>query len=476
MANQNLSLSQEQRQLQILAPQLRQSLEFLQAPVLELRSLVQQELQRNPTLEEKPLKTEPLEIEPDGAKSENAKELNFKETFEVLARIDQESYNYFFQDLSVAPHSADRAQKRDYFLNSQVKPESLQEHLAAQLNIAGLEEQDRRIGELIIGSINDDGYLLQSIDDLAASTGFDAGRIQDVLTVIQDFDPIGVGARDLAECLLLQLERMGQGNSLAALIVGKHLDELPRKQFAKIAQALAVPAEAVQQAAHLIGTLDPKPGRMFSMETATYIFPDVIVERGENGYQVVMNDEHVPRVWINRKYKQMLDQADTPAETKEYIRERIRSGLFLIKSIAQRQRTLYAVASEITRIQTDFFDSGIAHLKPLTMSEVAKAIGMHETTVCRCLANKYMQTPRGIYEMKYFFTPGLKADNGHAVSNKVIQDRIVAMFDQEDPNHPLSDQDVVEKFKTDGLHVARRTVAKYRLLLKIPPSHLRKLQ
>ncbi|MFH1477029.1 MAG: RNA polymerase factor sigma-54 [Verrucomicrobiota bacterium] len=474
MPNQSLAMSQEQRQLQILAPQLRQSLELLQAPMLELRALVQQELQRNPTLEEKPPKTISLEVEPGASEVDDAKELAFKDEFEILSRIDEEGCKYFMQDLASEPYDAGREKRRAFFLDSQVKPVSLQEHLNQQLREAGLSEQDHRIGELIVGSINEDGYLLQSVEAMATATGFEAAQIHDVLVVIQDFDPIGVGAGDVRECLLLQLERLGQGDSLAAVVVKNHLDLLGNKQFKEIAQRQAVPLEQVHQAAKVVATLEPKPGRVFSAEMPVYIVPDVVVEKTDAGYQVHLNDEHIPRLWISRQYKDMMQNDATRPDVKDYIRERIRSGLFLIKSITQRQRTLYRVASEIVRVQSEFLDVGVAQLKPLAMAEVARIVGLHETTVCRCVANKYIKTPRGLFAMKYFFTPGLKMADGKTVSNKTVQDKIASLAAAEDPAHPLSDQELMDRLKGEGLQVARRTVAKYRMVLKIPPSHLRK--
>ncbi|MBI2440146.1 MAG: RNA polymerase factor sigma-54 [Lentisphaerae bacterium] len=473
--SQSLALTQEQRQIQLLAPQLRQSLELLQAPMLELRELVQQELQLNPTLEEKPPKSVSLEVEPGGSEVDDAKELAFNKEFEILSRIDEEGYRYFMQDLSAEAGDSGREKRRAFFLDSQVKPESLQEHLERQLRVAGLSELDLRIGEFIIGSINDDGYLLQSVEEMAAATGFDAARIHDVLVVIQDFDPIGVGARDVRECLQLQLERLGQAESLAWTIVKDHLEALGNKQFREIAQALAVPVEQVQLSAKVIATLEPKPGRAFGAEMPTYILPDVVVEKTGNGYAIQLNDEHIPRLWISRQYKEMMRAGTTRPEVKTYIRERIQSGLLLIKSITQRQRTLYRVASEIVRVQAEFLDEGISRLKALNMTDIARVVGLHETTICRCVANKYIKTPRGLFELRYFFTPGFKTQNGQTISFRAVQDRLAALVAGEDPKRPLSDHELVECFKREGLPVARRTVAKYRVDLKIPPSHLRRL-
>ncbi|MBI2437894.1 MAG: RNA polymerase factor sigma-54 [Lentisphaerae bacterium] len=454
MVDQSLALTQEQeqRQIQLLAPQLRQSLELLQAPMLELRDLVQQELQINPTLEEKPPKTVSIEVEPGGSEVDDAKELAFTKEFEILSRIDEEGYRYFMQDLSAEADDPGRAKRRTFFIDSRVKPESLQEHLEQQLRVAGLGEQDLRIGELIIGSINDDGYLLQNLEEMAAATGFAAAHIHDVLVVIQDFDPVGVGARDVRECLLLQLERLGQADSLPGIIVKDHLEALGNKQFKEIAQALAVPLEQVQLSAKVIATLEPKPGRAFSTETPTYIIPDVVVEKTDAGYVIHLNDEYVPRLWINRQYRDMMRNDSTKPDVKAYIKERIQAGLFLIKSITQRQRTLYRVASEIVRVQSDFLDKGLAQLKALNMTDVARAVGLHETTICRCVANKYIKTPRGLFEMKYFFTPGFRTADGQAVSFRAVLDKLAALVAAEDPKHPLSDHEIVECFKREGWH------------------------
>lgn len=474
---QSLSLTHEQRQIQILAPQLLQSLKLLQLPVLELRTLIQNELQQNPTLEENAPETTPVDIEPGGSEVDDSKELDFNKEFEILSRVDDEWYNYFMPQREYQPYDSSREKKRNFFLDSRIQQESLQDHLTQQLTFSGLSKQNCRIGELIIGSINDDGYLVQNVEELAESTGIDFSHIKDILSVVQDFDPIGVGARDLKECLLLQMERLGQSSrisGIATAVIRDHLDILGTKHFKEIAHALNISVEEVHLAAKLISTLEPKPGRAFSSETPTYIFPDVLVEKIDGSYVVMLNDDQVPHLHISKHYKQLMNEQNTKEDVKNYIKDRIRAGLFLIKSIAQRKQTMYNVASQVVRVQSDFLDLGINHLKPLTMAEVAEIVGIHETTVCRCIANKYMKTPRGLFEMKYFFTPGLKTTDGKAISNKTVQDRIASIISSEDPDNPLSDQDILETLKKEGVHIARRTVAKYRLTLKILPSHLRK--
>lgn len=474
MAQQYLAQTQSQRQLMVLAPQLRQSLELLQVPILELRTLVQQEMQQNPTLEEKLPQNEQVEVEPGSSEPEDTPELDFKEQFKVLARLDDEWREYFQQTQATHHYSAEDAQKRQFFFDSIAQPKSLQEHLSSQVALAGLSETDRPVADLLIGSINDDGYLTTSIEDLSLATGFDTARLRELLEVIQEFDPIGVGARDLKECLLLQLQRLGKEDSLIASIVRDHLDELGARKYANVAKALKMSVEEVQQAAHFIGTLEPKPGRMFTAEAPAYVLPEVVVQKVGDEYIIILNRDQIPHLFISKHYRALMDNAGTTQEVKTYVRDKIRAGALLIKSIHQRQQTIYRIAFEIVRVQRDFLEHGLSHLKPLTMVEIASLLGIHETTVSRAIANKYMQTPRGTFEMKYFFTPGYKNDAGVEVSNKTIKDTIAQIVAGEDTTNPLSDQAMVAMLKEKGITVARRTIAKYRDELRILPSHLRK--
>jgi RNA polymerase sigma-54 factor len=458
----------------ILAPQLRQSLEMLQLPILELRTMIQQEIEQNPTMEEKALESEPIEIEPGDGKTEEAGEMEFDKEFEALAKLDEEWRDYFFQDLDNRPFNTESEERRQFLMDSLPQKESLQEHLINQLRMADLSDKDRQAAELLIGSINNDGYIAGSLEELAASAGCELAHLQDLLGIVQDFHPIGVGARDLRECLLLQLERMGKLDTLTAHIVRDHLDSLAARKIPDIAKALKVTPEEVEKATQLISTLDPKPGRLYSDDTSNYILCEVVVQKVDGQYIVVLNDDQLPHVRISKHYREMLSSEDVKADVKSYIRERIRSGAFLIKSIHQRQRTIYRIASEIVSRQTEFLDNGVSHLKPMTMSEVAKVVSVHETTVSRAVSGKYMKTPIGVYEMKFFFTPGIKTESGVSLSNKTVKDMIANMVAREDPSQPLSDQEIMERLQKQGLHIARRTIAKYRLVLHIPPSHMRK--
>ena len=469
-----MQLSQEQRLHMVLAPQLRQSLEMLQAPALELRAMIQAEMDRNPTLEEAPLESTPIEIEETNPEPEDQKALDFRKEFDTLARLDDEWRDYFFQEKEYRHYTSEDEERRNFLMDSITQGESLQEHLLKQLGFAELSLADQALGEVIVGSINDDGYLTSSIESLAASSGADAVHMQDILTVIQEFDPLGVGARDVRECLLFQIERLGKTDSAAGKIVAHYLEQLAAHKFQEIARALKIPVEEVQAAANFIATLEPKPGRIYSSESSAYITPEVVVKKVDGVYLILMNDDDLPRLRISKHYRSLMNDTSTKRDVKDYIQERVRSSAFLIKSIHQRQHTIYRIASEIVKVQTEFLDQGIAHLKPLTMADVAEVVSLHETTVSRAVAGKHMQTPQGVFEMRYFFTPGLKTQNGSVVSNKTVKDAIDTLVSGENPSHPLSDQEILEILVERGINIARRTVAKYRIALKIPPSHMRK--
>jgi len=443
-SGQFLAQTQTQRLQMVLAPQLRQSLHLLQVPILELQSLIQQEIQQNPALEELLEAKNPIEVEPGtDQQTEDLKDLDFKEEFEVLARLDDEWRDYFKQNQVIRPYSNDDEAKRQFFLNSLTQSESLQEHLLAQLPMAGLSEEEQKIGEMVIGSINDDGYLTTTLGELAETTGHELSEIEDVLAVIQEFDPIGVGAQDLKECLMLQLARVGMDESITAELIQHHMDALGTRKYPQIAKELKISVEEVQKIAHFIATLEPRPGRMFSSEQATYILPEVIVQKVNGEYVVIVNDDQIPHLRISRHYRNLMADPDTTREVKQYIREKIQAGTFLIKSISQRQQTIYKIATEILKVQKDFLDHGVTHLRPLTMAEIANVLDIHETTVSRAIANKYMQTPRGTFDLKYFFTPGYKTSDGNEISNKTIKDEIIQMINNENPSKPLSDQAIV---------------------------------
>ena len=454
-----------------LAPQLRQSLELLQVPMLELRTLVREEMEQNPTLEDVSTETDQIEIEPGLTKTE---EQEFDDEFKVLAELDDEWREYFSQDMARRPYTSDDAAKRQFFLDSLPQGLTLQQHLMDQMAMTELKEAERQVAELLIGSINDDGYLTSPLDALSQSAGYDLATLETVAAVIRDFDPIGVGAINLRECLLLQLNRLGMGDSLEARLVRDHLDALGTRKFHDLARLTKSTPEEIEAAVTFIATLDPKPGRRFSSDATHYVLPEVSVQKVDDEYVAILNNDQIPHLHISDHYRDMMQNPSSTSEVKAYIRDKVRAGMFLIKSINQRQQTIFNIATEIVKVQGDFLDRGVKHLRPLTMSQVADVVGIHETTVSRAIANKYMQTPQGTFEMKYFFTPGYTMADGQSVSNEVIKDAIQTLIDEEDPTAPLSDQAITGKLAEAGYKVARRTVAKYREELKLLPSHLRK--
>jgi RNA polymerase sigma-54 factor len=339
-----------------------------------------------------------------------------------------------------------------------------------------LTDAQREVAELIVGNIDDHGYLKSTVEELAASTNLPAEKISEVLKVIQAFDPPGIGARDLQECLMLQLERAGKSDSLEFRIVRDFMEALGKRRIPDIARGTSHSVDDVQTALARIARLEPRPGRAFSPETDQYVLPEVFVQRSGEDFSVSTNDENIPHLRISNVYKDLMAQGGNDAEVKNYIREKIRAGKFLIKSLHQRQQTILNIGREIVKRQNDFMDKGVAHLKPMTMAQVAQVVGVHETTVSRAVSGKYIQTPQGIFEMKYFFTAGLQTTGGGGeVSNTSVKDMIAEIFKAEDTAKPLSDQEVVKMLADKGITIARRTVAKYRDELNILPSNLRKV-
>jgi len=493
---QSLQLSQRLTQSLILAPQLQQSLALLQAPTLELKALVEQELQQNPVLEEvaspepdlaEPPATDesdtPTSAEPSSdtafesaqEKSVDAPVDDFQAEFDKLVQLDQEWRDHFLQTNIPIRQSPEEEERRQFMLDSLVAGTSLAQTLMEQLRDTDLSAEQRGIAELIIGNIDDYGYLKATVEELAVSTNLPAEKISEVLKVIQTFDPPGVGATNLRECLLLQLERAGQQDTLECRIVRDFMDALGKRRIPEMARGTGRTIEDVQSALGRIARLEPRPGRAFLPDTDQYVLPEVFVQKSGNDFTVTTNDEHIPHLRISNIYKDLMAQSGNSAEVKNYIREKIRAGKFLIKSLHQRQQTILNIAREIVKRQHDFMERGVAHLKPMTMAQVAEVVGVHETTVSRAVSAKYMQTPQGVFEMKFFFTAGLQTASGDGVSNTSVKDMIAEIFKNEDTTKPLSDQEVVKMLGDRGITIARRTVAKYRGELNILPSNLRKV-
>ena len=468
--SQNLSLQQ------VLAPQLQQSLLILQAPLLELRNLVQQEMETNPVLEELANETEEQQQQqqkPEEKKATTSDE-EFKAEFDQLAKLDDEWRDYMAQSSSYSGRSQEAEDKRQFFFDSIATQETLQQHLMGQLNQTVLNAEDRKTAELIIGNIDDNGFLQTNPEEMSLNTGIAQDDFEHMLTLIQSFYPPGVGARDLRECLLIQLKREGKGNSLEYKMISDHMADLGKRRFPEIARRMGISVEQVQKCANNIAQLDPRPGAIFAQAPQNYVLPDVTVEKINGEYQVILNGEQIPHLRISNTYKDIMSQDGNGSEVKDYIRDKIRSGKFLIKSIHQRQQTISNIAHQIVSRQREFFDHGSSHLKPMTMVQIADAVGVHETTVSRAISGKYMSTPQGVFEMKYFFTPGYQTATGESMSNTSVKEAILDLVKNEEGNSPLSDKEIVEILSKRGIPIARRTVAKYRTELNILPSNMRR--
>ena len=460
-ASQSQNLSQQQK----LSPQMQQSLAVLQAPTLELRKLVQQELEENPTLEDL---TEDISLD-----EKQAEEDEFEKEFEELSQLDDD-WREHMANHRAASRNEEAGEKHQFVMDSLVEHETLQEHLLHQLGLSEISEEDFPTAEMLIGNIDEDGFLGFDIEDYALSSRTPYPLLKRCLDVIQTFHPVGVGAKDLRECLLLQLERLEKEHSLEFRVVDKFLDDLANKRYPHIARRLGVTPQDITEAAEFIATLDPKPGSIFTETNNSYITPDVVVTRDGLNFAIEISNEQIPRLRISNAYKDIMSEAGSSTEAREYIRNKIRGGKFLIQSIAQRQDTVRKIAEQIVAHQDAFFRNGSDFLKPMNMAQIAEIVEVHETTVSRAVSGKYIATPHGVFEMKYFFKPGFKTESGEDMSNTSVKNALAELVKNEDTTKPLSDEKIVNALEEKGIKIARRTVAKYRDALNILPSHLRK--
>ncbi|MBL9204291.1 MAG: RNA polymerase factor sigma-54 [Opitutaceae bacterium] len=484
-------LRQRQTQSLVLAPQLRQSLKILQVAALDLRSVIQEELQNNPTLEELPMEGTSLEqqseererdnLNRDGegpneapSQSNEREQMDFSKEFEILTKLDEDWRDYMSNAGGAQPFTADDAEKRQHFFDSLVTETSLQEHLMRQAEMTDLSKPAMLAMQHLVGSLDDRGFLTQTASDVALQTGLALDIVQDALKTLKAFEPAGIGAKDLGECLVLQLQAKNRGDSLAARIVRDHFALLTRRRIPEIARKIGAHMDDVQEAIEEIGTLDPAPGRRFADDNNRVVVPDVTVEEDRGEWKIILNSDYIPRLRISNTYKEMIAKGALSKDERDYVRERMRSGKFLINSIEQRQQTIERITREIIKVQEEFFREGVSRLKPLTMTQIADAVGVHETTVSRAIANKFIKTPHGVFEFKFFFTPGYQADSGESVSNTSVKEMIDELVSLEDKSHPLSDQEIVAKLQEKGINIARRTVAKYREELGLLPSNLRR--
>jgi len=456
----------------IMTPQLQQAIKLLQLSRLELTQMVSQELLENPLLEEgtdleeavEEKKTEEEEITPDTTEVELSSQWE-----EYIGDIQREN-----KETEYPSGGGDEPPSYEQTLT---RPQSLSEHLLWQLRLSVASPREVEIGKIIIGNIDDDGYLRITAEELTTLTDSKIEEVERALKLVQSFDPMGVGARDLKECLSIQLEQLGLKGSLADAIVSNHLKEIETRKFQDIVKSLGVSLEEILAVVKIIQGLEPKPGRPFLADEAQIIIPDIFVVKSDDDYVVVLNDDGLPKLRISPYYqKLLLEKTQTPDATRSYLEGRFRSAVWLVRSIEQRNRTIAKVAQSIVKFQREFLEKGVDHLKPLVLRQVADDISMHESTISRVTTNKYMHTPQGIFELKYFFNSSLSRSGefGGEVSSVTVREIIRHMVSEEDPQNPLKDQEIVERLKNQHIEIARRTVAKYRVELKIPQASRRR--
>ena len=464
MADQGLYQTQTQKL--VIGPQMQQSLQILQAPALELRQIIQQEINVNPV----------LEIEsPDVSLEDTQKEDPDDIDLDTITQMDEEWREYWAQSRATVNRRQDDDDRWKYLMDSIVAPTTLQEHLVMQLRTSEVEDPKViEAVEFLIGNLDDSGFLNATLDELSLNHAIPLEELATAKKILQRFDPVGIGAQDLRECLLVQMTRLGKKNTLPYKIVESHLDDLANKRFPILSKKLGVPMDQVSRAADFVSTLDPRPARRFAPSHNSYITPDIIVEKQGGEWLPVMNNDELPHLRLSNAYKDMLSQPDSSSEVRNYIRDKLRSGKFLIRSIHQRQNTIHRIAIEILKHQREFLEKGTSHLRPLNMAQVAKEVEVHETTVSRAIAGKYMATPHGVFELRFFFSHGVKTESGEDLSNTSVKNAIADLVKTEPKSKPLSDDKLTKLLDKQGIKVARRTVAKYREAMNILPSHLRK--
>jgi RNA polymerase sigma-54 factor len=465
----------------IMTPSLQQAIKLLQLSKLELQEVLNQELLENPLLEEtaEEVKTEDAEAESqektqteEEAKAAEPQKEKDKDSF------DEIDYDAYFQDYIEYGYNPRMSEEHEEFPieNTLTRPPNLTDHLTWQLMMSDSSPRIKEIGQFIIGNIDEDGYLRATNDEIMAAGSYGSEEVEQAVRAVQSLDPIGVGARDLRECLLLQLDFLEVDDPLVEIIIRDHWEMFMQRHFVQLSKVLSIEMKSLERIVEIIKRLDPKPGRKYSNERAIYVEPDVYVHKVGDEYVIVLNEDGMPKLRINSSYRSMLNSMDSKSdgETVNYIKDKIRSAVWLIKSLDQRQRTIYKVAESIVKHQREFLEKGIDFLRPLVLRDVADDIQMHESTVSRVVSNKYMHTPRGLFLMKYFFHSGIDSDTGEDISSLTVKKKIQSYIEGEDPRKPLSDSKIMKILNDEGINIARRTVAKYRDELNIPSSTDRK--
>ncbi len=458
----------------IMTPQLQQAIKLLQLSRMELLETVNEEMETNPMLEEQPVEEADEErgLEEGGDKPEPIiSEVTVKEN----AREDVNWENYLSEYNTGWAESPYQAKEIIPFESTKSEKTSLYSHLTWQLNMSSFKDVQREIGIHIIGNLDSDGYLKISIEEISEITGHSQEEVTKTLGLIQKFDPVGVAARNIQECLLIQVRFEDLDGTVVEKIILNHIDKLENKKYDLIAKSLSIPLEEVLSAVSIITNFEPKPGRRYNDEETIYISPDIYVFKVGDDYEIALNEDGLPKLRINAYYREILASKDSYQDgTKQYIQDKLKAAAWLIKSIHQRQRTIYRVTESLVRFQRAFFDKGIAHLKPLVLRDVAEDIEMHESTISRVTTSKYVHTPQGLFELKYFFNTAINSIDGQSVSSESAKEHIKNIIKSENKAKPYSDKEVADMLKAFNINLARRTVAKYRETLRILPSRKRK--
>ena len=459
-------LHQSLSQQQTLAPQMRKSLEVLQAGTLELSQLVQQALELNPVLEDI---TESISLDEESPDADEADSLDY------MNQTDDDWRERTILEGKSSPWTSEDEERRQRMYDSIVAPETLQQHLQNQLDLSMVDPEIREAAQAILGNLDERGFLDLPAKTLGVRMGIKPKDLVEALSLVQSFDPAGIGASGIPESLLLQLERSTGKDTIEYKIVRDHLEDLARKKHPQIARALGTNVERIAEAASRIGRLTPNPGGEFDPTGNPYILPDAVIERDDDGrWYARLTGEHLPNLRINDFYKDMIGKTGTDAKARQFLRDQIRDGRSLIHAISLRQETILAIAHKLIEHQPLFLTKGHRHLRPLTMNDIAEELSLHATTISRAVAGKYILTPHGLMEMRAFFATGYQTTNGAEVSNAGVREAIQQLVSAENPAKPLSDEVLMKALDKQGIKVARRTVAKYREQLNILPSHLRK--
>jgi RNA polymerase sigma-54 factor len=477
-----IGLNLKVAQKQILTPGLVQMVSVLALNKLELREMINLEMVSNPVLEEVPEDVPSLE---DVAKKTEAEatatpaadhiQNNTNEKQDSFEEIDFGSFFDDYLDPGFKSPAAEVIEKPS-FENFLSQPTSLSDHLEWQLSLSICTEEVGEAGRSIIGNLNEDGYLTATVEEIAQTGNHQPEHVDEALKLVQMFDPLGVAARDVRECLLIQLRTLAPENTVAQQIISDHLKQLQNKQYREIARALDRPVKSVERCVEIIKRLDPRPGQRFNNTQTRLIEPDVAIVRTGEGYQVAINEEGLPQLRLSHHYRRMLGEDGTTREVRNYVKERFTSAIQLIKNIEQRKQTIIRVCESIIRRQKEFLDKGLDHLRPMMIKEVAEEVGVHPSTVSRAVANKYAHTPQGVYELRYFFSEAVQGPSGNQTSLINLKRLVKKMIDEEETMHPLTDEQITHNLRELGYCVTRRTVAKYREDMRIPSTHQRRVK